>query len=84
MPVLSQTNGVACLQQTMDDIISEERPLRVFACVNKIVLCSCDPEARPTTNDLTFNEDKSMISVKPIKTVGFEVSKGQMRSNQER
>lgn len=38
------TNGVACTQQTTDDM-TYKRPISVHVYVNNIVICSCNYEA---------------------------------------
>lgn len=78
----------------MDDMIDKEPLYGVFDYVDNVVICVCGTEPHErnlrwfpevsTKYGLTFNEGKSTTSVKTIKILGFEVSKGHIRPGPEK
>nr|VZI48276.1 unnamed protein product [Spirometra erinaceieuropaei] len=88
------TNGVACFQRTIDDIIARERLKNIFVYVDNITICGNGLAEHDSTLQkflsvaekygLTFNEAKSVIASKEIKILGYEVSKGNIRPDPDR
>ncbi|BHF58955.1 hypothetical protein SprV_0100191000 [Sparganum proliferum] len=88
------TNGVACFQRTIDDIIARERLKNIFVYVDNITICGNGLAEHDSTLQkflsvaekygLTFNEAKSVIATKEIKILGYEVSKGNIRPDPDR
>ena len=88
------TNGVACFQRVIDDIIKKENLQATMAYVDNVTVCG-NSETDHCTNvqaffkvakkyNLTFNDNQSVIKQKEIRLLGFEVSKGQIKPDRER
>ncbi len=88
------TNGVACFQRIIADFINQERIPDTFAYLDNVTVCGNTQQEHDATlhrfleaagnNKLTFNHDKSMISVSSIKLLGYLFSHGSVQSDPER
>ena len=88
------TNGVACFQRIMQNIIDKEALTGTWAFVDNITLGGKDQKEHDLNlklfreaaarNNLTFNETKNVISVKEIDHIGYRISKGQIKPDPER
>ena len=88
------TNGVACFQRIMQNIIDKEGLTGTWAFVDNITLGGKDQSEHDLNlklfreaaakNNLTFNETKNVISVKEIDHIGYRISKGQIKPDPER
>ena len=88
------TNGVACFQRTIDDIIRREKLSGTFAYVDNLTVCG-NSIAEHDFNltkflevankyGLVFNESKSVFRVKKINLLGYEICKGTIKPDPER
>ena len=88
------TNGVACFQRVMDNIIQNANLKDTFAYVDNLTVCG-NSESEHNANlqaffsaaktyGLTFNNSKSTIASNEIRLLGYEVSKGTIRPDPER
>jgi hypothetical protein len=74
------TNGVAHFQRAIDNIIAKENLRDTFTYVNNITICGADQQSHDRNlfkflvaakkYNLTFNEDRSIISVSCINLLG--------------
>ena len=88
------TNGVACFQRIIDDIIRKENLTDTFAYIDNITVCGKNQESHDRNlkllyetaekYNLTFNHDKSILSVKDIALLGYRISHGEIRPDPER
>ena len=88
------TNGVACFQRVIDEIIKNENLQATFAYVDNLTVCGVTKEEHDSNLEkflkaaekynLTFNEDKTIMSTTKISLLGFEVSKGQIKPDPDR
>ena len=88
------TNGVACFQRIIDTIISTEKLANTFAYVDNLTICGRNQEEHDAALEkfkmvakkynLTFNESKSIISVKSINLLGYCISKGSIKPDPNR
>ena len=88
------TNGVACFQRTMNNIIEKENLSCTFAYVDNVTICgNSDEEHDQNLNEflkvaskygITFNDSKSIIGVQTIDLFGYRISKGEIRPDPER
>lgn len=88
------TNGVACFQRVIDDIIEKEKVSDTFAYVDNVTICGKTQNEHDTNlakflaaakkYGITFNNDKSIISSTVIQLLGYEVKKGEIRPDPER
>ena len=88
------TNGVACFQRTLDQIISDERLKDVFVYVDNITICGRNQSEHnenlsrfmevASKYDLTFNHDKSLWSKNSICVLGYLVSNGSIKPDPDR
>ena len=88
------TNGVACFQRIMDDLINKEKLKGTFIYVDNVTICGYDKADHDTNLSnflklanrygLKFNESKSVFSCKTINLLGYEVSKGIIKSDPDR
>ena len=88
------TNGVSCFQRTVDSIITKESLKDTFVYVDNITVCGQNQESHDRNlqklydsarkYNLTFNHDKSIISVSSICLLGYQISPGQIRPDPER
>ena len=88
------TNGVACFQRVIDEIIDSEKLSGTYAFIDNITVCG-KTKAEHDRNlehfynvakkyKFTFNEDKSIISVEQLSLLGYLISKGEIRPDPER
>ena len=88
------TNGVACFQRVIDEVIKKENLQATMAYVDNVTVCG-DSDAEHDANvdaflkaarkyNLTFNNDQSVIKASKIRLLGFEVSKGQIKPDPDR
>ena len=88
------TNGVAGFQRTLDDIRESEELRDTFAYVDNVTICGNTQEEHDTNlnkfldvakkYNMTFNDDKSIISATSIKFLGHVISKGTIRPDPDR
>jgi transposase InsO family protein len=88
------TNGVACFQRAIDEIIHLEKLEGTFAYVDNITVCGRDQLEHDENLQkfysavekyhLTLNQRKSIISAKSVRLLGYEVSKGVIKPDPER
>ena len=88
------TNGVACFQRIINDIIEKENLKRTFAYVDNVTICGKNQEEHDEALEafirvakkyqITFNEDKSIISARTLSLLGYQVSKGVIKPDLER
>ena len=88
------TNGVACFQRIMDDIIREENLDDTFAYLDNVTICGRTKAEHDKNLEhfleiakkygLEFNNDKSIFSQRQITLLGYQVSKGVMKPDPER
>ena len=88
------TNGVACFQRTIDQIITKEKLSATFAYIDNVTICGSDVAEHDLNLSkfievarkygLTFNDDKSIIRTKVIRMLGYEISKGTIKPDPER
>ena len=88
------TNGVACFQRVMDDLISNENLPDTFVYVDNITVCGKTQEAHDANLDkflnvarkynLTLNYDKSVFSAKAIDLLGYTIANGTIKPDLER
>lgn len=88
------TNGVACFQRVIDNIIKENNIEGTFAYVDNVTVCGTSKEdhdmnlqnflATAKKQGLTFNQDKSIIATKEIRLLGYIVSRGIIKPDPER
>lgn len=88
------TNGVACFQRVIDDIIRKECLRGTYAYVDNITVCGNNQETHDANlrklysaaekYNLTFNENKSILSVKSINLLGYNISHGEIRPDSDR
>ena len=88
------TNGVAGFQRTLDDIIESEELRDTFAYVDNITICGNTQEEHDANlnkfldvakkHNMTFNDDKSIISTTSIQLLGHMISKGTIRPDPDR
>ena len=88
------TNGVACFQRTIDEIIRIEKLNDTFAYLDNVTICGNTVEEHDLSltrfldvarkYKITLNEDKSIIRADQINLLGYEVSKGVIKPDPER
>ena len=88
------TNGVACFQQVLDEIIQEENLTDTFAYIDDITICGRSREEHDENltrfrkvaekYGLTVNESKSKYSQTSISTLGYIIGDHQIRPDPER
>nr|XP_039273884.1 uncharacterized protein LOC120347845 [Styela clava] len=83
------TNGVACFQRAMMNLVKEENLTGVFAYLDNITICGHTQqdinlqkflEAAKRRN-LKLNENKSIFSTRKLLILGYEIEEGQIRPN---
>ena len=88
------TNGVAAFQRSLDNIIRAENLSGTFAYVDNITICGSN-QAEHDANlnkfrqaaqkfNLTFNEDKSIISKRAISMLGYLIENHTIKPDPER
>ncbi|MGL4482017.1 MAG: RNase H-like domain-containing protein, partial [Lactococcus garvieae] len=88
------TNGVACFQRVMNNIISKQKLSDTYAYVDNVIICGRNKDQHDDnltkfldvarTHNITFNNDKSIIGTHTIQLLGYEVTHGQIRPDPER
>ena len=88
------TNGVACFQRVIDNIILNANLKDTFAYVDNLTICgNSEAEHKDNLNaflavaekyGLTFNDSKSHIAKTSIRLLGYEVSQNAVRPDPER
>jgi len=88
------TNGVACFQRVMDDIITRENLADTFIYVDNITVCGATQAQHDKNLDrflavarkynLTLNYDKCSFSAKTIDLLGYTIAGGTIRPDLER
>ena len=88
------TNGVACFQRVMDDIISDENLPDTFVYVDNITVCGRNREEHDANlnkflsvagrYNLTLNYDKCVFSAKSIDLLGYMIADGTIKPDLER
>lgn len=88
------TNGVACFQRVIDDIIRKSGLKDTFAYVDNVTICGTSPESHNTnlaafmsaanSYGLTFNSSKSILAQPSIRLLGYEVSKNSIKPDPDR
>ena len=88
------TNGVACFQRVIDEIIQKENLHGTFAYIDNLTICGGSKEEHDRNLDrfykiakeynFTFNEEKSEIYVTKLALLGYLISKGEIRPDPDR
>ena len=88
------TNGTACFQRTMDNLISENKLEGAFAYVDNVTIGGDDQAEHDMNlkrflevakeNNVTFNEDQSVFSTTSLNLLGYHISNGSLSPDQER
>ena len=88
------TNGVACFQRIIDNIIESANLQDTFAYVDNVTICGRNMSEHNRNYDnflsaakdygLTFNEDKTTVAARTITLLGYEVSNGVVKPDPER
>ena len=88
------TNGVSCFQRVMDDIIKTNTLKGVFAYLDNVTVVGASQEEHDDNLkkfmesarccNIEFNHDKSVFSVRKLNILGFTVTKGLIRPDEER
>ena len=88
------TNGVACFQRLMDDIIRQNNLMGTFAYLDNLLVCGKTREEHDFNlqafldvarrHDLTFNNDKCEFAKQSINFLGYAISGGTLRPDPER
>ena len=88
------TNGVACFQRVIDEIIENEKLSGIYPYIDNITICG-ETKAEHDRNlerfyrvskkyKFTFNEQKSIISVKNLSLLGYLITNGEIRPDPDR
>ena len=88
------TNGVACFQRTINELITKENLTDTFAYVDNVTICGNSIKEHDANLSrfrevarrygLTFNEEKSIFRTKSVRLLGYEVSKGIIKPDPDR
>ena len=88
------TNGVASFQRVIDDIIEKEKLQATYAYVDNITVCGKTQDEHDKNlkafyeaakkYDITFNEDKSILSVQSLNLLGYLIQHGEIRPDPDR
>ena len=88
------TNGVACFQRLMDNLIRENNLEGTFAYLDNVLICGSTKEEHDRNLaafmniskelNLTFNNDKCEFSKATIDFLGYTISNGTLRPDPER
>lgn len=88
------TNGVAAFQRSIDNIIRSENLQGTFAYVDNITICGTNQADHDANLDkfrqaarkynLTFNEDKSIISKHAVSMLGYQIENHTIKPDPER
>ena len=88
------TNGVAGFQRSIDDVIAKENIKDTFAFVDNVTICGKTQKEHDENLDkfleaakkynMTFNEEKSILSTDTLTLFGNVISKGTTKPDPER
>ena len=88
------TNGVACFQRIIDDIIQTEKLDGTYAYLDNITVCGMTQEEHDRNLErfmetakrynLTLNHDKSIISTQELRLLGYTINRGDIKPDPER
>ena len=88
------TNGVACFQRLMDNLIRDNNLAGTFAYLDNVLICGFSKEDHDQNLaafmdvsrklNLTFNNDKCEFSKATIDFLGYTISNGTLRPDPER
>ena len=88
------TNGVACFQRIMTNIIAEEKLQGTFAYLDDVTICGKDQEEHDknlkcfqevaSRRKITYNDDKSIFSTGKLAILGYIIEDGEIRPDPER
>ena len=88
------TNGVACFQRIIDNVIRSDKLQKTYAYLDNVTICGQTKEehdrnlenflACAKKHNITFNDDKSIIAKTEITLLGYLVSKGSIKPDPER
>ena len=88
------TNGVACFQRVVDEIIHKENLQATYAYIDNLTVCGNTKEEHDAnlerfyqvaaSYNFTFNHDKSEIFVTSLKLLGYLICKNELRPDPDR
>lgn len=88
------TNGVACFQRVIDEIVKSEGLKGVYAYLDDITICGKDQDKHDRNlasfltavkkYNLTINEKKSKYSLHSIQLLGYKIENKTVRPDEER
>ena len=88
------TNGVACFQRIMSEIITSENLQGTIAYVDNVTICGKTQEEHDenlkrfqevaTKRHITYNDAKSVFSTRKLAILGYIVGEGEVRPDPER
>ena len=88
------TNGVACFQRTIDNLLKQNNLKGTYVYVDNIVVAGKTQQEHDENlekfrevaqlHNLTFNEKKSVISTESIDFLGYTISQGKIKPDAER
>ncbi len=88
------TNGVACFQRIMADLIASEKLQGTFAYLDNVTICGKTQEEHDenlkrfqnvaTQRQITYNDAKSVFSTQKLAILGYIVGEGEVRPDPER
>ena len=88
------TNGVACFQRVIDEIIRQENLRDTFAYIDNVTICGKDLNEHNTNlanfnrvterYGITLNHSKSIIASEKINLLGYEIENGSIKPDAER
>ena len=88
------TNGVACFQRIMTDIIASENLQGTIPYIDDVTICGKDQEEHnenlkrfqevAARRQITCNDDKSVFSTRKLSILGHIVEEGEVRPDPER
>ena len=91
---LGVTNGVACFQRIMTDIIAEEKLQGTIVYLDNVTICGKDQEEHDenlkrfqdvaSRRQITYNDGKSVFSTRQLAILGYIVEEGKFRPDPER
>ncbi|GAB1598560.1 hypothetical protein Ahia01_000133100, partial [Argonauta hians] len=88
------TNGVACFQRTIDNLVKQHGLLGTYVYVDNIVVAGMTQQEHDKNlmkfrevarlHNLTFNENKSVVSTESIDFLGYTISQGKIKPDAKR
>ncbi len=88
------TNGVACFQRILMEIIASENLLGTFAYLDNLTICGKDQDEHDENlrrfqdvaadRQITYNHDKSIFSTRRLPILGYTIENGQIRPDPDR